>query len=62
MNNKREVLMKSKGFTLVEFIIVLVIVGVLSIIAIPVYKGYVVKSKIAKELAGKDISTCKYKN
>jgi type IV pilus assembly protein PilA len=62
MNNKREVLMKSKGFTLVEFVIVLVIVGVLSVIAIPVYKSYVVKSKIAKELAGKDTSTCKYKN
>jgi type IV pilus assembly protein PilA len=54
--------MKSKGFTLVEFIIVLVIVGVLSIIAIPVYKSYVVKSKIAKDLSRKDTLTCKYKN
>ena len=37
--------MKSKkGFTLVELIIVIVIVGILSIVAVPVYKGYIKKA------------------
>ncbi len=34
----------SKGFTLVELIIVIVIVGILSIVAVPVYKGYTKKA------------------
>ncbi len=33
-----------KGFTLVELIIVIVIVGILSIVAVPVYKGYIKKA------------------
>ncbi len=33
-----------KGFTLVELIIVIVIVGILSIVAVPVYKGYTKKA------------------
>ncbi len=33
-----------KGFTLVELIIVIVIVGILSIVAVPVYKGYTRKA------------------
>ncbi|MDR3274502.1 MAG: prepilin-type N-terminal cleavage/methylation domain-containing protein [Endomicrobium sp.] len=40
--------MKSKGFTLVELLILIVIVGVLSIIAIPIYKSYIVESRIVK--------------
>ncbi|MBQ3834983.1 MAG: prepilin-type N-terminal cleavage/methylation domain-containing protein [Elusimicrobia bacterium] len=35
---------KTKGFTLVELIIVIVIVGILSIVAVPVYKGYTKKA------------------
>ncbi len=35
---------KKKGFTLVELIIVIVIVGILSIVAVPVYKGYTKKA------------------
>jgi len=31
---------KSKGFTLVELIIVIVIVAILSIVAVPMYRGY----------------------
>lgn len=37
-------LKKKKGFTLVELIIVIIIVGVLSIVAVPIYFGYTRKS------------------
>jgi len=30
----------TKGFTLVELVIVIIIVGILSIVAVPIYKGY----------------------
>ncbi|MDR3256579.1 MAG: prepilin-type N-terminal cleavage/methylation domain-containing protein [Endomicrobium sp.] len=40
-----------KGFTLVEFVIVIVIVGILSIIAIPIYRSYVEKTRIAQKSA-----------
>ena len=33
-----------KGFTLVELVIVIVIVGILSVVAVPVYKGYTKKA------------------
>ncbi len=36
--------MKFKGFTLVELVIVIVIVGILSVVAVPVYKGYTKKA------------------
>ncbi len=36
--------MRSKGFTLVELVIVIVIVGILSVVAVPVYKGYTKKA------------------
>lgn len=47
-----------KGFTLVELIIVIVIVAILSIVAIPIYRGYVEKSKLteAKALTGSVLS------
>ena len=40
--------MKSKGFTFIEFIIVVAIVGTLSIMAIPIYKKYIEKTKISQ--------------
>lgn len=42
-------MIKSNGFTLIELIIVLVIIGILSIIAIPVYRSYVDKDQIAQQ-------------
>jgi prepilin-type N-terminal cleavage/methylation domain-containing protein len=39
---------KFSGFTLVEFIIVLAMIGVLCIIAVPVYKSRAVKNKALK--------------
>jgi prepilin-type N-terminal cleavage/methylation domain-containing protein len=40
---------KSKGFTLIELLAVIVIIGLLSIIAFPVYKSYIEKAKITKQ-------------
>jgi prepilin-type N-terminal cleavage/methylation domain-containing protein len=39
---------KSAGFTLVEFIIVLVIIAVLALIAAPVYKSHKLKNEELK--------------
>jgi Tfp pilus assembly major pilin PilA len=39
---------KSAGFMLVEFIIVLVMIGILAIIAIPIYKSRAVKNEALK--------------
>jgi prepilin-type N-terminal cleavage/methylation domain-containing protein len=40
--------MKKEGFSLIELMIVIVIIGILAIIAMPSYKKYITKSKMAE--------------
>jgi type IV pilus assembly protein PilA len=46
-----------QGFTLIELMIVVAIVGILAAIAIPAYSDYIVRSKVSEAVAG--LGACK---
>jgi prepilin-type N-terminal cleavage/methylation domain-containing protein len=51
MNRKEQVSRSVAGFTMIEMMVVVIIVGVLAAIAIPAYSGYVKKSRVSEATA-----------
>lgn len=51
--------MKTKGFTLIELMIVIAIVGILAAVAIPSYSEYITRAKLAETIAALSVEKAK---